>query len=234
MMDQREKKVDPEEFLNLLGNTYRRQIIKLLSSRKLYPQQISEILGITPSAVIKNLRILEEAGLLNKEEVDRDSGGRPLQFFSVQRNFSFSFDMFNPSLIKIVALVPKERDLLKTHIKQPKEQIIENFQTILDIQRDLINIENARHEKLRHREHLYELLRDIAKDKYPANMVNIFRSLLELKGNQWFFRQDIEKEHGIRSEETTNILKAWEELDLIQVDTQDWINPKIRFKVGKR
>lgn len=230
-MERKETAIDSDQFLNLLGNSYRRQIIKLLSSRKLYPQQISEILGITPSAVIKNLKILEEAGLIIKEEVDRDSGGRPLQFFSVERNFSFSFDMFNPSLIRIVALIP-ESNILKRRIKQPKEQIYENFQEILKIQEELIEIEQGRLERLKKREHLYEFLRDISKEMFPSNFVNIFRSMIELKGNQWFSRQDIEREHGIKSEETSNILKTWEQLNLIEVDAQDWTNPKIKFKIG--
>ncbi|OLS22908.1 MAG: hypothetical protein HeimC3_28510 [Candidatus Heimdallarchaeota archaeon LC_3] len=232
-MNHKETSLDPEEFLNLLGNTYRRQIIKLLSSRKLYPQQISEILGITPSAVKKSLNILEEAGLVIKKEVDRgSSGGRPLQFFSVEKNFSFSFDMFNPSLIRIVALVPDESNILKRRIKHPKEQIYENFQEILKIQDELLEIEQERLERLKKREHLYEFLRDISKDLFPSNFVNIFRSMLELKGNQWFSRQDIEQEHGIKSEETSRILKDWEQLNLIDIDTQDWTNPKIRFKIG--
>ena len=230
-MDRDETTIDSDQFLNLLGNTYRRQIIKLLSSRKLYPQQISEILGITPSAVIKNLKILEEAGLVQKEEVDRDSGGRPLQFFSVERNFSFSFDMFNPSLIRIVALVP-ESNILKQRIKHPKEQIYENFQEILKIQDELLEIEQARLERLKKREHLYEFLRDISKEKFPTNFVNIFRSMLELKGNNWFSRQDIEQEHGMLGVESSQILKAWQDLDLIDVDTSDWTNPKIKFKLG--
>lgn len=224
--------MDSEEILNLLGNEYRRKMIKLLSYRRLYPQQIAEILGITPSAVIKNLKILEEAGLVNKEEVDRESGGRPLQFFSIQRNFSFSFDMFHPRLIKIFSWVPEETDHLKTPIKNPKTQIREYFQSILKIQDELFDIEQSRLEKLRTREHLYELLRDLTASKYTPNVINIFRVMLESHGRKWFTRQEIESEHGVKTEETTEILKAWEDLGLIEVDTTDWTNPRIQFIVG--
>ena len=238
-MAENSPRLDPDVFLDLLGNEYRRRIIRLLSSRKLYPQQISEILGITPSAVIKNLKQLEEAGLIEKEEVDREKGGRPYQYFSIKRNITFSFDIFNPTLIKWVFLETEE---IEDDFKRPElisgksahETVLEYFREVVQLQDELTRLERERIEKLKKREHLYEILCDLYKqEKGIPNIVNVFRTMLEIHGpNSWFTLEELEKEANLKSEEAREVLRKWQELNLIEVDTSDqhWLNPRIRFK----
>ena len=224
---------DLDNLLDILGNSYRRQMLRLLSARKLYPQQLAEILGITPSAVIKHLKVMEEADVVKKEEEKRIKGGRPLQYYYVDKNIAFSFEMFNPSFFRIDILDTEEfresDNILRQPVKNKLEQIHENFKEILQYQQELQEIEERRIEILRRREHLYEQLRDYINGEFEnaERVVSTFRVMLELKGSEPFSRQELEKEQGLKSEESSNILSAWKELDLIEIDQNDWLNPKV-------
>ena len=230
---------DLDNLLDILGNNYRRQILRLLSARKLYPQQIAEILGITPSAVIKHLKVMEEADVIKKEEEKRTKGGRPLQYYYVEKNIAFSFEMFNPCFFRIDILDTEElretNSILHQPVKNKLEQIHENFKEILQYQQELQEIEERRIEILRRREHLYEQLRDYIKGEFEnaERVVSVFRAMLEFRGDKPFSRQELEKEQGLKAEESATILSAWKDLDLIEIDQNDWLNPKVRFILPK-
>ena len=57
--------VDFDEALNILENKARRAILKRLAKEPHYPLQLSELLEISEQAVVKLLRVLEEADSLN-------------------------------------------------------------------------------------------------------------------------------------------------------------------------
>ena len=90
-----------EDWLNLLGNKHRRQIIRLCSIRPLYPQKIAEILGLTPAAVIKHLQELEKNNIVVKKTEPRAEGGRDIQYYYVPFRPRFNFNLANNDLVEI-------------------------------------------------------------------------------------------------------------------------------------
>ena len=119
--------------------------------------------------------------------------------------------MFNPSLFRIVTIQPIEGSEKRLKDVSLADAVKENLQEIIDIQKKLV-------------------FYDYSKGTYPDNMINVFRGMIELKKDEWFSIQEIEKTQGIKSEEIEEIIKAWHELGLIELDKTD-LYPKIRFKL---
>lgn len=92
---------DSENWLDMLGNQYRRKILRLLAFRPMYPQEMARILGISPHAVHKHLEQLEQSGIVKKEKIPRDTGGRELVVFHLPRKAFFTFDLANPSYCRV-------------------------------------------------------------------------------------------------------------------------------------
>gem|GEM_PF-316556 len=65
-------KIDVSGLLDILGNKTRREIIRLLSNKPCYVTEISEKLNIAPRAVIRHLKILEDAGLIEYYNTDQN------------------------------------------------------------------------------------------------------------------------------------------------------------------
>ena len=92
---------DSENWLDMLGNQYRRKILRLLAFRPMYPQEMARYLGISPHAVHKHLEQLEQSGIVKKEKIPRDTGGRELVLFHLPRKAFFTFDLANPSYCRV-------------------------------------------------------------------------------------------------------------------------------------
>src|SRR6056297_2776403 len=73
--------MDSAELLDILGNENRRRILRLLSRKPCYVTEISEYLGVSPKAVIDQLRKLEDAGLVESRTDDQRR-----KYFSISRN----------------------------------------------------------------------------------------------------------------------------------------------------
>ena len=54
-----------DEFLSILENKSRREILELLTKEPHYALQLSDLLNISQQAVVKHLDILEEAGFVS-------------------------------------------------------------------------------------------------------------------------------------------------------------------------
>lgn len=73
--------MDSAEFLDILGNANRRRILRLLAQKPCYVTEISDVLGVSPKAVIDHLEQLEEAGLVASRTDDRRR-----KYFSIERD----------------------------------------------------------------------------------------------------------------------------------------------------
>ncbi len=63
-----------DKVFKALGNLTRRRILQLLAQRPRYPYELSKILGLTGRAILKHLMILQEAGLVEREQRSSDIG----------------------------------------------------------------------------------------------------------------------------------------------------------------
>ncbi|MHA1958939.1 MAG: ArsR/SmtB family transcription factor [Candidatus Thorarchaeota archaeon] len=70
----RENPDDLDRVFKALGNLTRRRILRLLAQRPRYPYELSKMLGLTGRGVQKHLIILQDAGLVNREQVESEVG----------------------------------------------------------------------------------------------------------------------------------------------------------------
>ena len=74
--------VDFDESLSILENPTRRSILRHLVKEPHYPLQLSELLDVSQQAVVKHLKVLEEAGFVDSEMKKSDKGGPCLLYTS--------------------------------------------------------------------------------------------------------------------------------------------------------
>ena len=88
-----------DEALDILENNARRQILKRLVKEPHYPLQLAELLDISQQAVVKHLRVLEGAGLVDSQKVPSEKGGPPKKMYTVNQSFSLHLDL-GPNLFR--------------------------------------------------------------------------------------------------------------------------------------
>ena len=91
--------VDFEHAMNILENSTRRDILKFLVKEPHYPLQLSEMLDVSQQAVMKHLKILEEAGFVDSEKIPSEKGGPPRKVYTVNQSFSLRLDL-GPALCR--------------------------------------------------------------------------------------------------------------------------------------
>ena len=77
-----------DESLSILENPTRREILKHLVKEPHYPLQLSDLLDVSQQAVVKHLKVLEEAGFVDSEMKKSDKGGPPKKVYRVNQSFS--------------------------------------------------------------------------------------------------------------------------------------------------
>jgi predicted transcriptional regulator len=88
-----------DEALAILQNKARRAILERLVREPHYPLQLSDQIGISQQAVMKHLKLLEEAGFVVKMKAASSKGGPPKNIYSVQQAISIRIDL-GPDLFK--------------------------------------------------------------------------------------------------------------------------------------
>ena len=111
-----------DDALNILENPTRRDILRHLVKEPHYPLQLSELLEVSQQAVVKHLRVLEEAGFVDSESKKSDKGGPPRKVYRVNQSFSIRLDLSKPYKIVSKLLVYNHT---KCGIKSIREIITE-------------------------------------------------------------------------------------------------------------
>ena len=88
-----------DESMSILENKTRREILRHLVKEAHYPLQLSEILDVSQQAVVKHLKVLEEAGFVDSEVKKSDKGGPPKKMYRVNQSFSIRLDL-GPDLFR--------------------------------------------------------------------------------------------------------------------------------------
>ncbi len=80
--------------LDIIGNPTRRKILTLLSCEPHYASQLSRLLKISQPAIVKQLRILEEAGLtISEKQQDPGEKGPERLYYSIASEFILVFSL---------------------------------------------------------------------------------------------------------------------------------------------
>jgi|TARA_B110000881_G_C18580711_1_gene521511 predicted transcriptional regulator len=85
--------VDLDTALSLLQNKARRAILERLVREPHYPLQLSDQIGVSQQAVMKHLKLLEQAGFVVKMKAASIKGGPPKNIYSVQQAISLRIDL---------------------------------------------------------------------------------------------------------------------------------------------
>jgi ArsR family transcriptional regulator len=83
--------------LRVLASPTRREIIARLAAETHYPLQLSRELGVSQQAIMKHMKVLEDAGLVRGIEEASDQGGPPRMAYKLTSSFSVAIDL-GPSL----------------------------------------------------------------------------------------------------------------------------------------
>jgi predicted transcriptional regulator len=91
------KAIDLDGVLRVLASPTRREILARLASETHYPLQLSRELGVSQQAIMKHMKVLEDAGLVRGVEEASDQGGPPRMAYKLTSSFSVAIDL-GPSL----------------------------------------------------------------------------------------------------------------------------------------
>lgn len=86
----------PTEFdavLRVLSSPTRRDILARLAAETHYPLQLSKELGVSQQAIMKHMKVLEDAGMVRGVEEASDQGGPPRTAYKLTSSFSISIDV---------------------------------------------------------------------------------------------------------------------------------------------
>jgi predicted transcriptional regulator len=108
---------DIDELLSIIENPTRRRILEYLTREPSYPLQLSKELGISQQAVMKNLALMEQTGMLMSHP-EESSMGPTRTVYSPSRQFTLMIDlrgnMFTTRLISTGTVEPEEKGSIDT------------------------------------------------------------------------------------------------------------------------
>jgi len=92
-----DRRVELDAVLRVLSSPTRREILSRLVTETHYPLQLSRELGVSQQAIMKHMKVLEEAGLVRGVAEPSDQGGPPRTAFKLTSSLTIAIDL-GPSL----------------------------------------------------------------------------------------------------------------------------------------
>ena len=128
---------DIDELLSIIENPTRRRILEYLTREPSYPLQLSKELGVSQQAVMKNLALMEQTGMLMSYP-EESSMGPTRTVYVPNRQFTLMIDlhdnMFTARLISSGGKDEKETDISDT--EKAVEQLKELDSRIAELDRE--------------------------------------------------------------------------------------------------
>jgi predicted ArsR family transcriptional regulator len=94
------------------------EILELLSEKKYSPMELAKKLSTTIANISQQLRLLQTAGIVNREKTATAGAGKPRTLFSISHDFGFiSIITDGFAGKKLIKLAPEQKRLLKQWIK---------------------------------------------------------------------------------------------------------------------
>jgi len=157
MMDMEE--IDLDTLLAIIGNPTRRQILRKLVKEDHYPLQLSKELSISQQAIMKHLKVLEDAELV-KSMFRKSDAGPPRKFYVATRSLTIVIDMspeqFNEDLrfhdIDSIVIEAEPDSQALRNAENLRVKLAEFMTTIVKINQQLDEMARARDELLAKKE----------------------------------------------------------------------------------
>ncbi len=133
---------DIDILLSLVENPTRRRILARIVQEPSYPLQLSKELGLSTQAILKNLALMEQCGVVEKREVRSDMGpNRAL--YSPSMEFTLVVDMrsnvFSAKLVEPEIPAISDREDMTARLEEIEARITE-----LDRERSRLLSERSR------------------------------------------------------------------------------------------
>lgn len=88
------KPLDIDTILSIIENPIRRKILEYLSKEPHYPLQLAKKIGVSQQAIVKHLKIMEDAGIVESIfEEGWDHKGPPRRYYVPKRRFTLIMDV---------------------------------------------------------------------------------------------------------------------------------------------
>jgi len=132
---------DDNRALTVLENAVRRGILRHLVREPHYPLQLANLLGVSQQAIVKHLKVLEDADFVMSEKIPSEKGGPPRKVYSVTQSFQLQV-VVGPDIFRIqhrrlpMSGIDKVRDLLPESIKLSTKKLDKKNQAPV---KDVIN-----------------------------------------------------------------------------------------------
>ena len=226
-------RLNADDWLDILSNKYRRRILRLCSMRPCYPQEISKLLNLTPTAVIKHLQELEKRNLVVKREEVRSEGGRNIQYYYVPFRPRFNFNLASNDLVDIEITDESDKNVPETHSRDKllirdnfnENQITsfrENYKILVQHEKEKIEAFNRLRQAQFEEEHFFRNIQ--GKNSSQGRLLfRIIRFLLDRYGfNNPFTHKDLMEGLGINLESVEEIIQLLaNELKIISENKSD-------------
>ncbi|MFX0094208.1 MAG: ArsR/SmtB family transcription factor [Candidatus Hodarchaeota archaeon] len=241
------KEIDVDTWLDILGNAYRRKILRMLSFKPMYPQELARVLGVTPRAVINHLDQLEKLGIVDRKERKRKQGGRDLHVFQLPQKAFFSFEISNPSCFTVKYAKSKwqpvrwddepqqdQIDIKKDFEEEDVKKIQVGLQELWEFHKEIQELDNRRLELMRKREEQFKTISDFFKDKKLATLIIVlYRVLLDRYGTTGYWTpKDVMEIANVDYDNAYKLIQILEEDLKVAVfdNSRDPRNPSWRLK----
>ncbi|WEU40688.1 MAG: ArsR family transcriptional regulator [Candidatus Odinarchaeum yellowstonii] len=187
--------LDINKLTYALGSDTRRKILFLLSQGADYALSLATKLNLTPRAVIQNLNILEETGLVEKI-VKKSPYGPSRVYYKIKRGVHLNISL-SPRCFRIkMAELPDKIEFQQDYLKEALEEVdkLEFFKQDSEALQKIIELLNKTESKLREleetqcnllklRDKIFEEIEKILPpEPSEISLATLIRSLIELGG----------------------------------------------------
>jgi ArsR family transcriptional regulator len=215
------------EIANVLGNETRRKILFLLSQRDDYPFSLSNRLEISPRAIMQNLNILENSGLIEKYE-KKSSKGPDRTYYKIKKELQLTFSL-SPKCYRIkISELPQDidteipifkesfEDLMKLDKQENKDILLEKSLELLNrIDNKLMEMEDFQCGLMRLKENIFNELDNIFSNiETELPFTSLLKSLLDLGGKSDLF--ELLDYHKVTREELEPLIDLAKKFNLIR------------------
>ncbi|MHA1680574.1 MAG: ArsR/SmtB family transcription factor [Promethearchaeota archaeon] len=147
--------ISVEEFFEIMGNEVRRNILQLLSRGPMSMRELTALLDVSRQAILKQLKAMEEKGLIvhEKEDSEESRKGPIPRVYQLRNFFTLTYEM-NPSYVKPriiqLGLLPGTRSKVTQEVEVEEEEI--NFNSCFD---ELVDIDTKLEKIIREHKQIY-------------------------------------------------------------------------------
>ncbi|MBR7152806.1 MAG: ArsR family transcriptional regulator [Candidatus Methanomethylophilaceae archaeon] len=148
---------DLDLLLSIVENPTRRRILEMLSTGPQYPLQLSKMLGVSQQAVMKNLALMEECGIVSSHREDSNMGPQRTMY-QPNAEFTLVVDM-RGSMFSAKVVSPRQ-----SGVRIPDTGVESIIERISDIDAELARMDEIRSKLLDERNRLIAAIMDALPD----------------------------------------------------------------------